>query len=78
MLQNLFNNRKTSGLILGGLAAFAYYKYSKMTAEDKSKLAQTIKDTGKSIFNQIVPGGFNNAVDKTDTVLASAPNSAAF
>ena len=30
-----------SGLLFGGLAAYAYCKFYKMSAEDKSKLAQT-------------------------------------
>lgn len=60
MLQNLMNNRKTSGLVLAGLAAFAYYKYSTMTPEEKSKLSKTLMEKGKSLLGQIMPGGANN------------------
>jgi len=43
------------GLALAGLAAFAAYKYSKMTAEQKSDLANTIKEKGRKIFGSLVP-----------------------
>jgi len=32
------------GLLLAGLAAFAYYKYTKMTPESKKKIIDTLKD----------------------------------
>lgn len=60
MLQNLMNNRKTSGLILGGLAAYAFYRYSKMTPEQKSKLTDTLKEKGRSLMDQFMPGGLKN------------------
>lgn len=80
MFQNLMNNRKKSGMILGGLAAFAFYKYSRMSTEDKSKMAQTIKDTARDIFNQIVPGGFKKTAENAaDTkMFADAPPSGSF
>lgn len=65
MLQNIFRNRKASGLILGGLAAYAYYKYSKMSADEKSKFTQSIKDTAKDLMGQILPGGKNNEASNT-------------
>jgi len=61
MLHNILNNKKTGALILGGLAAFAYYKYSKMTPEEKSKLTNTIKEKGKGLMDQFMPGGMKNA-----------------
>ena len=65
MLQDLFRSRKTTGLILGGLAAFAYYKYSKMSAEEKSKLAQTFRETGRSLLDKIIPAGLKNDTAST-------------
>ena len=80
MLQNLMNNRKKSGMILGGLAAFAFYKYSRMSNEDKSKMAQTIKDTARDIFNQIVPGDFKKTAENVagTKMFADAPSSGSF
>ena len=43
------------GLALAGLAAFAAYKYSKMTEEQKRDLANTIKEKGRKIFGSLVP-----------------------
>jgi hypothetical protein len=43
------------GLALAGLAAFAYYKYSKMTEDQKRDLANNIKEKGKKIFGSLVP-----------------------
>ncbi len=67
MLQNLLNNRKTSGLILGGLAAYAFYRYSKMTPEQKSKLTDTIKEKATSLFDQFIPGGLKNTAGRNGT-----------
>ncbi len=39
-------NRK--GLLLAGLAAFAYYKYSKMSPEQKKNLFSGIREKGKN------------------------------
>ena len=47
---------KVSGLVLAGLAAFAWYKYSKMSADQKSKLTSDLKEQGKKILGQVVPG----------------------
>ena len=44
-----------SGLIIAGLAAFAYYKYSKMTAEEKDKIVDDLRETGKNIVHELIP-----------------------
>jgi len=67
MIRNMSGNRKVTGLVLAGLAAFAYYKYAKMSAEEKSNLANTIKEKGQRLWDQFIPGvksafaGENNA-----------------
>ena len=66
MLQNILNNKKTGALILGGLAAFAYYKYSKLSPEEKTKLTNTIKEKGKGLMDQFMPGGMKNAFSGGD------------
>jgi hypothetical protein len=45
----------TGGLILAGLAAFAYYKYSKMTQEEKTNLTSSIKEQGQKLYDQYMP-----------------------
>ena len=66
---------KTSGLLLAGLAAYALYKYSKLSSEDKTKLANNIKDQGKKMMEKISPRlkgkmaamSSNNAYDESLT-----------
>lgn len=42
-------------LVIAGLAAFAYYKYSKLSSEEKSKIVTDIKDTGRNIIKELIP-----------------------
>lgn len=49
------SGQKTGSLLLAGIAAYAVYKFSKMTSDDKTRLANTIKDQGKKIIDQINP-----------------------
>lgn len=56
----MLQNRKTSALLVAGLAAFAYYKYTRMTPEERTKLADNIKDKAKGFTDQVLPGGFSN------------------
>jgi hypothetical protein len=56
MLQNSRKSKgATGGLILAGLAAFAYYKYSKMSQEEKTKLTSDLKDKGQKLYDQYMP-----------------------
>ena len=43
-------------LILAGLAAYGYYKYSKMNEEQKRNL----KEKGKKLFDENVPQNLKN------------------
>ncbi len=43
------------GLALAGLAAFAYYKYSKMTEDQKRDLTNDLKEKGRKIFGSLMP-----------------------
>lgn len=51
--------RNKTGLLLAGLAAFGYYKYSKMTPEQKNSLIEK----GKSLLNKNF-GGLENIFGK--------------
>ncbi len=42
-------------LVIAGLAAFAYYKYSKLTSEEKSKIVSDIRETGRNIIKEMIP-----------------------
>ena len=51
------------GLLLAGLAAFAYYKYSKLTTEEKHDLVNNLKERGKKLFGQ-AKDVYNNKFDQ--------------
>jgi hypothetical protein len=53
--KSLFNKTPKGTLFLAGLAAFAYYKYSKMTPEERTGLLGKIKDQGKKILGEFFP-----------------------
>jgi hypothetical protein len=53
MLQN--SRIPKGGLVLAGLAAFAYYKYSKMSQEEKSSLVSDLKEKGQKLYDQYMP-----------------------
>lgn len=71
--------RNKTGLLLAGLAAFGYYKYSKMTPEQKKNLM----DKGKDLLNKNFSGvenmfgkkasGTNN--QNTSNSFQNTPNS---
>ncbi|MEJ7627578.1 MAG: hypothetical protein WKF35_11990 [Ferruginibacter sp.] len=48
-----------NGLLLAGIAAFAYYKYKKMTPEAKKKMVDGIKDK----VNEHVPSNIRGLFD---------------
>ena len=52
------------GLLLAGLAAFAYYKYSKLTTEEKQDLVSNLKERGKKLFGQ-AKDVYNNKFDQS-------------
>ena len=45
----------TDALVIAGLAAFAYYKYSRLTAEEKDRIHRDIKEIGKNILQEVLP-----------------------
>ena len=51
--------RNRTGLLLAGLAAFGYYKYSKMTPEQRNNLIEK----GKGLLNKNF-GGLENLFGK--------------
>ncbi len=54
--------QKTGAFLLAGLAAFALYRISKMSAEDKTKLADNIKDKGRKLMEQLNPRNLKDRV----------------
>ena len=45
----------TDLIIVGGLAAFAIYKYTKLTQAEKTKIADDVRETGRNIIKELIP-----------------------
>lgn len=56
-------------LLLAGLAAFGYYKYSKMSEEEKNNL----KEKGKKFFDENL-GGLKNMFGQKETAQDTGSN----
>lgn len=55
----MMNNKKIFGgtgtLIAAGLAAFAYYKYTQMSEEQKRNVVNDLKEKAQSLYDQYAP-----------------------
>jgi len=53
----MIQNKKVpaGGLLLAGLAAYAYYKYSKMSSEEKETLVSDLKEKGQKLYDDYMP-----------------------
>lgn len=51
-------------LLLAGLAAFAYYKYSKLSPEKKQDLTKNLREKGKQFYDKYVPEDVKNLFGK--------------
>lgn len=77
------NNTKITGgaILLAGAAAFAYYKYSKMTKEEKAGIGESIKEFTCNMYEKYVPEKLKNMFDKQTEANSSSsfsnPNGAA-
>ena len=60
--------RNRLGLLLAAAAAFGYYKYSKMTPEQKS----TLRTRGKGFLDKQI-GGLGNIFGKKTATTTTAP-----
>ena len=58
-------------LLLAGLAAFAYYKYSKLSAEEKDSLVSDLKEKGKKLYDQYAPPELKDLFGKKQGETAS-------
>ena len=61
----MLRNRSTmKPLVLAGLAAAAYYAYSKMTPEQKENVFGSIKKQGKDLLGKLMPNGLDSVTQK--------------
>lgn len=61
-------NKKNGLLALAALGAYAYYKYTKMSPEQRDDLKSSLKDTGRKIVDNL-PAEWRDTVNsKLDQV----------
>jgi hypothetical protein len=70
MLQN--KRLSTGGLVLAGLAAFAYYKYSQMSDQEKTNLVGDLKEKGKKLYDQYMPEQVKNMFAKNEGMMGNS------
>jgi len=67
----MYKNKKVAGgagtLIAAGLAAFAYYKYSKMSEEQKQNLVNDLKEKAQNLYEQYAPTELKDLFAKKGT-----------
>jgi len=59
------NKSAVKPLVLAGLAAAAYYAYTKLSPEQKEQLFGSIKKQGKDLLGKIWPAGMENSNPNT-------------
>lgn len=47
-------------IVIAGVAAFLYYKYSKMTEQEKQKIQDDIKEIGERVIKELIPEGIKS------------------
>ena len=71
MLQNK-KSLATGGLVLAGLAAYAWYKYSRMSEQEKTDLVSDLKGRGQKLYDDYVPQNIKDMMgSKTGTASAN-------
>lgn len=73
----MIQNKKlpAGGLLLAGIAAFAYYKYSKMSSEEKENLLGDLKSKGQKLYDEYMPEKYKSMFSKTASSGTASANS---
>lgn len=66
--------RPTLPLLLAGLAAYGYYRYSKMSADEKEKLVGGLKEKGRKFYDEKVPQNVKDLFGQKQTVNGTPQN----
>ncbi len=63
------NNKLFKGtlLLVSMAAAFAYYKYSRLSPDEKNDLAESIKEKSRKLYDQFLPDELKRVFDSKDT-----------
>jgi hypothetical protein len=70
----MFNNKKLPAgtLLAAGLAAFAYYKYSKLSDEQKNNLVGDLKQKAQDLYDRYAPAELKDVLNKKGPSTASS------
>jgi hypothetical protein len=68
----MLGNKK--GLLLAGIAAYAYYKYNKMSPAEKEKMVGGLKEKGRKFYDQYVPNEVKNMFGKKEQTAGQTTN----
>jgi hypothetical protein len=73
----MMQNKKlpAGGLLLAGIAAFAYYKYSKMSSDEKENLLGDLKAKGQKLYDEYMPEKYKSMFSKTASSGTASANS---
>lgn len=58
--------KKTGGLLLAGVAAYAAYKYNKMTPEERHQMIAGMKEKCQKLYDDFMPDQIKNMFGKKD------------
>jgi hypothetical protein len=64
MLNNL--RLPKASLVIAGLAAYAYYKYSKMSEEERNNMVSDLKQKGQKLYDDYVPENLKSMFGKKE------------
>ena len=56
----LIGRKSVKPIMLAGVAALAYYAYTRMSEEQKRNLVDTLRKQGKDILGRVMPSMNNN------------------
>jgi hypothetical protein len=54
----------SGGLLLAGLAALAYYKYTTMSEDEKRNLVSGLKEKGQKLYDEYIPQNIKDLIEK--------------
>jgi len=60
------NKKSVKPIVLAGLAAAAYYAYTKMSPEQKENIFGSIKKQGKDLLGKLMPAGTDALKENTN------------
>jgi len=61
-------NKKIAMLIVAGIAAITFYRYSRMSPGKKAEVWVILKETGKKLVGNLLPNTLKDRLAKNDSI----------